>query len=118
MKTTDKAAYDAAVAELASSDFTDDGLPNLMALNAILKTSGYAAIKADERNGYAALPTLELAPTDEVRFRLDNAQCNPVPLYITGVGSWELRIGETYTLPREGLLALGHTDAEFTVLEG
>ena len=56
---------------------------------------------------------LEDAPKDTVTITITDAMSNPVPLYVHGVGSWSLRIGETYSLPVEAVSALRNSDVKF-----
>ncbi len=58
-------------------------------------------------------PALEDAPKDTVTITITDAMCNPMPLFVHGVGSWSLRIGETYTLPVEAVSALRNSDVKF-----
>ncbi len=56
---------------------------------------------------------LEDAPKDTATITITDAMCNPMPLYVHGVGSWSLRIGETYTLPVDAVSALRNSDVKF-----
>ncbi len=58
-------------------------------------------------------PALEDAPKETVTIKITDAQSNPVHLFVHGVGSWSLRIGETYSLPIEAVSALRNSDVKF-----
>ncbi len=59
------------------------------------------------------IDALEDAPKDTVTITITDAQSNPVALYVHGVGSWSLRIGETYSLPVDAVSALRNSDVKF-----
>ncbi len=61
----------------------------------------------------AVEPALEDAPKDTVTITITDAMSNPMPLFVHGVGSWSLRIGETYSLPVEAVSALRNSDVKF-----
>lgn len=117
MSKPDKAAYDAAVATLSDADMTAGGTPKMAELNAALVEAGYERITAPERDALAASeePEEKAGPEEahaeapesgSIRLTINDAPSNPVPLYVHGVGSFSLRIGETNTVPREALDAL------------
>ena len=112
MNQTTKEAYDAAVATLTDADMTAAGLPKMDPLNAALAAAWFEAIKSADRNAFAAKDALggetntEAPDPTKVKITINDAPANPLPLYIHGIGGFELRIGETNTLPREALDAL------------
>ncbi|UWQ30257.1 hypothetical protein [Leisingera sp. M523] len=132
MSKPDQAAYEAAVATLTAEDMTADGLPKMKALNAALAAAGIDAITADERDAFVGdednQPAAEegaqdeagseTAPAGKVNLTLNDAPCDPLPLYVHGCGSFSLRIGQTLEVPREALDALHNAGGvDFTVEE-
>ncbi len=68
------------------------------------------ALKADADK---TAPALEDAPKETVTIKITDALSNPVHLFVHGVGSWSIRIGETVTLPVEAVSALRNSDVKF-----
>ena len=72
---------------------------------------GYRRATDEETAQFVA--SLPDAPKDTTTVTITDAMSNPVPLYVHGVGSWSLRIGETYSLPVEAVSALRNSDVKF-----
>ena len=53
----------------------------------------------------------EDAPLVGMRYLLGLAPADPLPLYVHGVGRWELRVGKPYRLPAEAVSALRNSGA-------
>lgn len=106
----------AAIAALPQSNIALGGYAKMAPLNKLLKSQGFEAITAMERD--AAETGLEAAPTDGKRVTLTGNASNPMRIYVHGIGHFEIRIGETKTLPVEAIEAMAHTDgATFEVEE-
>ncbi len=113
-----------AIGKLAESDFTKDGAPKMAALNTVLVEAGFPVISLEERDEMLASILEEGAETDfedpdpdVIEVTITHAQCDPIPLYVHGVGKFQLRIGETRKLPADAVEALRNTDVKFTITE-
>ena len=86
------------------------------------KAADMAANMASDDEDSAADGTIEgtVDPDPDMqRIRLDDAPCNPVPLYINGQGNFLLNVGEEYTLPIDAISALENAQGVvFTRVEG
>lgn len=106
----------AAIAALPQSDITEGGYAKMRPLNKLLKSQGFDAISALERDA-AMMAPLEEADTAGRRVTLTGSASNPMRIYVHGIGQFEIRIGETKTLPSEAIEAMAATDATFEVEE-
>jgi hypothetical protein len=52
-----------------------------------------------------------------VRVKVDRASTDPLPLYVHGVGRWELRVGQEYDLPEDAVVALENSGAGVTRMD-
>lgn len=136
--------FSEAVLTLSPDDMGADGRPKVSPLNAALNAAGFDDVTAAERDdlwsqhqaaqsdtddtvvGGAGDDTI--APADfedaedaldgEVSIELIASPCNPLPLYVHGVGRFSLRVGEKKTLPREALDALNNAGGVEYSVEG
>lgn len=112
--------FQLAISKLGEDDFTKDGAPKMAAINAALEDAGFDAITSEERDELIAsmtVPQLEDPDPGVVEVTITRAQCDPIPLYVHGVGHFTLRVGETRKLPVDAVEALRNTDVKFTITE-
>ena len=95
----------AAINGLASNEFTVSGAALMKPLNTALKEAGFDEILAADRDA-AMAEGLSNAPIEEVNLTLLAAPANPLPVYVHGIGKFEIRVGETKLLPKEVVEAL------------
>ncbi len=127
-----KAAIESAILRLTPDQFTKDGRPLVAAVNARMSLI-YDRFTAKERDALwvereaeakdAGAPAAEIEveepapegwPDGKARITITSSMSNPVQLYVHGVGSWSIRVGEAVTLPVEALDALRNSDCTFT----
>lgn len=60
-------------------------------------------------------PKLEDPEPDQVELTITEALCDPVALYVHGVGRYELRIGQPKTVPIAALDALRDANVTFKI---
>ncbi len=131
-----KAAIESAILRLTPDQFTRDGKPSVAAINDRIEQECWQ-ITARERDALwvervseakdAGAPAVEIEIDEErllralmdeaedlIEITLTSSMSDPMPLYVHGVGSWSIRVGETVTLPDEALDALRNSDCTFT----
>ena len=103
--------FKAALSALTKDDMTIDGAPKMKPLNDALKAAGHDEITAEIRDQLLTEIEAEIvedASANEVTLKITEANCDPVPLHIHGVGGFRLTVGHEYTIPAEALDALQH----------
>lgn len=109
----------AAASRVSEEDLTEEGVPKMAALNAILRSEGFQRIVAADRD--AALETLKgnvaTVASEKTLVRLEKAHVEPLPLTVNGVALATLRAGRTTPICKVALAALKNTNAIFTILE-
>lgn len=103
-------AYVAARSALGDDDFTKDGTPKLAALNDAPANLGYEKITTEDRDAFETIVDGDLEELDceTVTLTITDGPCNPVPLYVHGVGHFTIYHNQETTLPAEALTALHH----------
>jgi hypothetical protein len=133
LKDPTQADYEAARATLTPSDLTAQGIPKVEPISDALVANGFRKITAAERDVFEeSIPEAPAAPDAPeeaaapeeapapgfLRIRLDAADANPLPIYVHGVGSFSLRVGEEKALPEAAIDALRNAGGvSFTILE-
>jgi hypothetical protein len=125
--------FSAAVLTLSPDDMGADGSPKVAPLNAALNAAGFDDVTAAGRDDLWSQHQAAQDDTDDTPTEFDDAEdapegsatitliaspCNPLPLYVHGVGRFSIRVGETATLPREALDALHNSGGVEYSLEG
>lgn len=110
-----------------ATEFTADDKPQVEALNAWLEPAGLEPTTAKERDKAWKAVLDQIAsegaedgapeavtddkPQEWVSIVVTKADCDPVGLYIHGLGRWVLRVnGEPQSLPRDALSALDNSN--------
>ena len=83
-----------ALRSLEADDYTDEGVARMSAVNAALASNGFSRVKAADRDAAMAMMKVE-----GVKVTIVSAEMNPVIVNISGVGYYEIHVGEPKVLP-------------------
>lgn len=99
----------AAAATLPDTDKGQSGAYHIVALNGALKKMKLGRVNAARRD--LAMTGADDGPEGQITITLIDAPDNPVTLYVHGRGHHSIRVGETKSLPREGVEVLRQNPA-------